>query len=179
MFARNVALRLRPNTLNEFTQIFDSQVIPVLRKQPGFKDVITFAMAGGTDVVAISLWETKEHAEAYSTAGYPLVLKSLEPVLDGNPKLRVSDIVNSTSKDPQCRMELLLHGSGSEGHCVRSSCGQEYSKSVEPDFRKRAKAGLQLPRSHENRGEPLSGPALHNGLCTFAAYSARLPAGVN
>ncbi len=51
--------------------------------------------------------------------------------------------------------------------------------SVEPDFRKRAKAGLQLPRSHENRGEPLSGPALHNGLCTFAAYSARLPAGVN
>ena len=96
MFARNVALRLRPNTLNEFTQIFDSQVIPVLRKQAGFKDVITFAMAGGTDVVAISLWETKEHAEAYSTAGYPLVLKSLEPILDGNPKLRVSDIVNST-----------------------------------------------------------------------------------
>jgi hypothetical protein len=32
MFARNVALRLRPNTLNEFTQIFDSQVIPVLHK---------------------------------------------------------------------------------------------------------------------------------------------------
>jgi hypothetical protein len=96
MFARNVALRLRPNTLNEFGQIFDSQVIPVLRKQPGFKDVITFAMAGGTDVVAISLWEAKEHAEAYSTAGYPLVLKSLEPLLDGNPKLRVSDIVNST-----------------------------------------------------------------------------------
>src|SRR5207248_7809309 len=95
MLARNVALGLRPNTLNEFTQIVDSQVMPVLRKQPGFKDVITFAMAGGTDVVAISLWETKE-AEVYSTAGYPLVLKSLEPVLDGNPKLRVSDIVNST-----------------------------------------------------------------------------------
>src|SRR2546428_13462928 len=87
MFARNVALRLRPNTLNEFTQIFDSQVIPVLRKQPGFKDVITFAMAGGTDVVAISLWETKEHAEAYSTAGYPLVISSLEPILAGDTKL--------------------------------------------------------------------------------------------
>ena len=37
MFARNVALRLRPNTLNEFTQIFVSQVIPVLRKQPGLQ----------------------------------------------------------------------------------------------------------------------------------------------
>src|SRR5207247_11285674 len=97
MFARNVALRLRPNTLNEFTQIFVSQVIPVLRKQPGFKDVITFAMAGRTDVVAISLWETKEHAEANSTAGYPLVLKSLNPVLAVNPKLRDTDIANSTS----------------------------------------------------------------------------------
>jgi heme-degrading monooxygenase HmoA len=96
MFARNVALRLKPNTLNEFRRILDTEVVPLLRKQPGFKDEITFAMTGGTDVVAISLWDNKEHAEAYSTAGYPQVLKSLEPVLDGNPKLRVSDIVSST-----------------------------------------------------------------------------------
>jgi heme-degrading monooxygenase HmoA len=96
MFARNVALRLRPNTLNEFRRVFDAQVIPLLRKQAGFKDVITFAMTGGADVVTISLWETKEHAEAYNTAGYPEVMKSLEPLLDGSPKLRVSDIVNST-----------------------------------------------------------------------------------
>jgi hypothetical protein len=96
MFARNVALRLRPNTLNEFRQIVDSQIIPLLRQQAGFKDVITFAMAGGTDVVAISLWDTQEQAQAYATATYPLVLRSLANVLDGNPKLRVSDIVNST-----------------------------------------------------------------------------------
>jgi len=96
MFARNVTLRLRPNTLNQFRQIFDSQIIPLLRKQQGFKDVITFAMAGGVDVVAISLWETKEHAEAYSTAGYPQVLNSLELLLDASPKVRVADIVNST-----------------------------------------------------------------------------------
>jgi len=38
MFARNVALRLRPNTLNEFGQTFDSQIIPVLRaNNPGSK----------------------------------------------------------------------------------------------------------------------------------------------
>ena len=28
MFARNVALRLRPNSLNEFKRILDSQIIP-------------------------------------------------------------------------------------------------------------------------------------------------------
>jgi heme-degrading monooxygenase HmoA len=96
MFARNLALRLRPNTLNEFRQIVDSQIIPLLRQQAGFKDVVTFAMTGGTDVVAISLWDTQEHAQAYATAAFPIVLRSLANVLDGNPKLRVSDIVNST-----------------------------------------------------------------------------------
>jgi len=58
--------------------------------------VFTFALTGGTDVTAISLWDSKERAEAYSTTGYPQVVKSLEAVLDGNPKLRVSDIVSST-----------------------------------------------------------------------------------
>jgi heme-degrading monooxygenase HmoA len=96
MFARNVSLRLKPNTLNKFRQIFEGQIVPLLRKQPGFKDVFTFAMSGGTDVTAISLWDTKEQAEAYKTAGYPQVVKSLEPILDGTPKLRVSDIVSST-----------------------------------------------------------------------------------
>ena len=96
MFARNVALRLKPNSLNEFMRVFESQIVPLLRKQPGFKDVFTFAMTGGTDVTAISLWETREHAEAYKTAGYPHVVRSLEPVLNGIPKLRVSDIVSST-----------------------------------------------------------------------------------
>jgi hypothetical protein len=96
MFARNVSLRLKPNTLSEFTRTFDKEVIPMLRKQKGFQDEITFATPGGQDVVAISLWDTKEHAEAYNTTGYPEVLKILDKVLDGTPKVRVSDVISST-----------------------------------------------------------------------------------
>jgi hypothetical protein len=96
MFARNVALHLKPNTLNDFTKTFDASVLPILRKQKGFQDEITFAVAGGTDVVAISLWDTKENAEAYNATGYPEVLKSLEKMLDGTPKVRVSDVISST-----------------------------------------------------------------------------------
>ena len=77
MFARNVSLRLKPNTLSEFTRIFDKEVIPMLRKQSGFRDEITFAVPEGLDVVAISLWDSKEYAEAYNTAGNPEVLKIL------------------------------------------------------------------------------------------------------
>ena len=100
MFARNVALRLKPNTLSEFTGIFDKEVIPMLRKQRGFRDEITFVIPGGLDVVAISLWDTKEYAEAYNTADYPKVLKILDKVLDGIPKVQVSDVMSSTLHKP-------------------------------------------------------------------------------
>src|SRR6267143_653408 len=100
MFARNVSLRLKPNTLSEFTRIFDKEVIPMLRTQSGFRDEITFAVPGGLDVVAISLWDTKEYAEAYNTVGYPEVLKILDKVLDGTPKVQVSDVISSTIHKP-------------------------------------------------------------------------------
>ena len=100
MFARNVSLRLKPNTLTEFTRIFEKEVIPMLRKQRGFRDEIAFAVPGGLDVVAISLWDTKEYAEAYKTAGYPEVLKILSKVLDGTPKVQTSDVISSTIHKP-------------------------------------------------------------------------------
>jgi hypothetical protein len=97
MFARNVSMHLKPNTLPEFTQTLEKDVIPYLRKQKGFQDEITFAIPGGTDVTAISLWDNKENADAYNVSGYPEVLKTLEKVLDGTPKVRVSEVINSTS----------------------------------------------------------------------------------
>jgi heme-degrading monooxygenase HmoA len=96
MYARNVSLHLKPNTLSDFRKTFDSNVLPILRKQKGFQDEITFAVPGGTDVIAISLWDSKENAEAYNTTAYPEVLKSLDRVLDGTPKVRVSDVISST-----------------------------------------------------------------------------------
>ena len=100
MFARNVSLHLKPNTLSEFTRIFDKEVLPMLRKQNGFRDELTFAVPGGLDLVAISLWDTKEQAEAYNAAGYPEVLKMLDKVLDGTPKVQVSDVICSTIHKP-------------------------------------------------------------------------------
>jgi heme-degrading monooxygenase HmoA len=95
MFARNVAIHLKPNTLDEFKLVFAKEVVPMLRKQTGFQDEITFSTPNG-NVIAISLWDTKEHAEAYNTTAYPQVLKSLGKVLDGAPRVRISDVISST-----------------------------------------------------------------------------------
>jgi hypothetical protein len=44
--------------------------------------------------------DTKDYAEAYKTAGYPEVLKILDKVLDGTPKVQVSDVISSTIHKP-------------------------------------------------------------------------------
>jgi|SRR6476619_6266581 hypothetical protein len=100
MFVRNVAIHLKPNALGEFTRILDNEVLPILRKQTGFRDEITFSTSPtGMDVTAISLWDTRKQAEAYNASGYPEVLKSLNKVLDGAPKVHSSDVISSSLRE--------------------------------------------------------------------------------
>src|SRR5438105_9499167 len=97
MFARNVSIRLKPNTLNDFNQMFEKEIMPILHKQAGFRDEIALSGDDNNYVTAISLWDSKEQADAYNTNTYPTVLKSLEKFLDGPPKMRVSRVISSTS----------------------------------------------------------------------------------
>jgi len=96
MFARNLSIQLKPNTQAEFTRTFEKDVLPLLRKQKGFQDEIAFAVPGGMDLISISLWDNKENAETYNTAVYAEVLKMLDKVIDGTPKVRTSDVLIST-----------------------------------------------------------------------------------
>jgi hypothetical protein len=96
MFARNVSIHLKSSMLSDYTRTFENDVLPLLRKQKGFRDEITFASPGGVDVTAISLWENKADADAYNTNTYPQVLKTMERLIEGTPKVQTSDVVNST-----------------------------------------------------------------------------------
>jgi len=97
MFARNVSIRLKPNILKDFNQTFEKEVLPMLRKQAGFRDEIALASEDGAHVNAISLWDSKERAETYNCSTYPTVLKALDKFLDGAPQVRVSNVISSTS----------------------------------------------------------------------------------
>src|SRR2546430_12806592 len=66
MYARNVTLHLKANSAPEFTRTLETDILPVMRKQNGFKDEITFVTENGKEALAISLWEKKENAEARS-----------------------------------------------------------------------------------------------------------------
>ena len=96
MFARNVSIHLKSNMLSDYTRTFEKDVLPLLRKQNGFKDAITLSNPGSVDVIGISLWENKANAEAYNTNAYREVLKTLAGMIDGTPKVQTFETVTST-----------------------------------------------------------------------------------
>ena len=96
MFSRNVTMHLKPRSVDEFTRTIEDEVLPVLRKQKGFKEEIALSNPNDPDAIAISLWENKVDAEAYNTNVYPEVLKSVARMVDGTPKVHTFETVTST-----------------------------------------------------------------------------------
>jgi hypothetical protein len=96
MFSRSVTMHLKPRSVEEFTRTIENEVLPVLRKQKGFHDELTFVVADGTEALGISLWDLKANADAYDAGTYRQVLKALSKVVDGTPQVRTYEVCNST-----------------------------------------------------------------------------------
>ena len=96
MFARTVSIRLKPNGIEEFSRVMEKETIPLLRKQKGFQDEITFFVPGGSEAIEISLWDRKEDADAYGRKASPTVLKALENAIEGDSEVRIYAVSNST-----------------------------------------------------------------------------------
>jgi len=96
MYARNVSINLKPNSVKQFTQKLEQEILPLLKRQDGFQDAITFLPEGGKYAIAISLWDGKESAEAYGRNTYSQVLQSLGTVIEGTPKVTLYEVASST-----------------------------------------------------------------------------------
>ena len=96
MFARSVYIRLKPNSVAEFNGALENVILPLLRKRKGFRDELALVTPNGSEVVAISLWDQKENADAYSREAYPEVLKTLGKVVRGSPEVHTRDVFFST-----------------------------------------------------------------------------------
>jgi len=96
MFTRHVIMELKPNATTEFTNVVENKVLPLLRKQKGFRDIITFVATDRSEAIAISFWDSKEQAEAYNLSGYPEVLKTLTSFVEGTPRVGLAELATST-----------------------------------------------------------------------------------
>jgi len=88
MFARHVTMQLKSNMANEFPVAFEKEILPLLRKQRGFLDELLLMTPEKREVVAISLWETKKHAENYHREVYPQVEKIVNRFAEGIPSVK-------------------------------------------------------------------------------------------
>jgi heme-degrading monooxygenase HmoA len=96
MYTRNVRIKLKANSVPEFTRIFEKEIIPLLRKQKGFQDEISLVAPERNEVVAISFWDKQDNAEAYNHATYLDVLRLLSRVVDGMPVMDTFEVSTST-----------------------------------------------------------------------------------
>src|SRR5579859_7720043 len=96
VFARKVAARLKPNSLTEFANLIEHEILPWLRTQEGFVDLITLAAADGIEVATISFWDREGNAQGCNSSDYPEMLKILEKILDAPPYVKTFEVVRAT-----------------------------------------------------------------------------------
>ena len=96
MFGRQVTMKLKANAAAELTRIAETEIVPILRQQKGFRDETIFIAPERAEAIANSFWDTQEDAEAYSRTAYPEVLRVLANAIEGIPTVRTFKFVSST-----------------------------------------------------------------------------------
>ena len=81
--ARSVRFEIAPDRNEEFHTLFRTEVLPILKKQDGFKDELLLVQ--DQHVLAISVWNDMDSARKYESATYPQLDKALRPVMSGRP----------------------------------------------------------------------------------------------
>ena len=95
-FARNVQFAVKNGKVDEFKRLMNTEVLPLLKKESGFKQDLT-VMSNHTGM-STSVWDDRASAETYDTKTYPQVLKTLNPVLEGTPRVENFDTILAISR---------------------------------------------------------------------------------
>ena len=95
-FARNVQFSVKNGKADEFKRLMNTEVLPLLKKESGFKQDLT-VMSSNTGM-STSVWDDRASAETYNTKTYPQVLETLNPVLEGTPRVETYDTIFTISR---------------------------------------------------------------------------------
>jgi hypothetical protein len=82
MFARIVEFIPKLEKKEELVKVIRTEVLPILKKQTGFLEVLPFFPETKNEkVIAITLWMEKRNAERYEREVFPKVEEILKPYL--------------------------------------------------------------------------------------------------
>jgi quinol monooxygenase YgiN len=95
-FARNVHFQIKSGKETELNNLFEKEVLPMLRKQEGFQEEVTLVNPKGAHF--ISLWDNRKNAETYEKATYPQILAKLTTFIVGTPNVETYETASSYAR---------------------------------------------------------------------------------
>ena len=69
MYVRLLSLKIEPERLSEFRQIYENEIVPTLRNVSGCRYAFLVDSPEESEVISITIWDSKEHADAYEKSG--------------------------------------------------------------------------------------------------------------
>ena len=96
MFTRTLSIRVKLQMFSEFARAFEREIVPLLRRQKGFRDEIVLAVPGSRDVLVLSFWETTEDADAYHNSAHREALALVAGMVEANPRVGSPDVLHTT-----------------------------------------------------------------------------------
>lgn len=96
MYAQMLKGQLKPEKFDFVTQTMEKEVIPLLKKQHGFRDELSFFDRNVKEGYQISLWENKADLEKYEREVYPKVRDKIASAFEKQPVSHDYEVSNST-----------------------------------------------------------------------------------
>jgi heme-degrading monooxygenase HmoA len=96
MYARMVKGQFKPEKYEFVTHTLEKDIIPLLKKQKGFRDELSFFAKDMKEGYAISFWDNKADLEKYEREVYPKVHEKMAEAFVTKPIAHDFEVSNST-----------------------------------------------------------------------------------
>jgi heme-degrading monooxygenase HmoA len=93
MFSRVVAVTTKPGKVGELSKTIRDKILPILKNQPGFVDVVLLVSNTEPDqVLALSFWRTQQDAERWTHEQFPRINELISRLVESAPVSRTFNV---------------------------------------------------------------------------------------
>jgi hypothetical protein len=89
-------MNVKVGAIEAFTELIETEIIPLVRRLEGFQDALTLIVPGGRETIGISVWSRRVDADRYSRCNEKEVMSRLAGLLDGFGTAKTFRLSNST-----------------------------------------------------------------------------------
>jgi len=99
-------MSVKAGAVEAFTELIESEIVPLVRRLKGFQDAMTLIVPGGRDVIGISVWSRRMDADSYGRGTEKEVMGRLALLLDDVGTATTFQVSNSTFHKIGTRVSL-------------------------------------------------------------------------